>query len=72
MAFDPCYHKNCDDFANIHRLGIHEMGQNAGNALHFFSTLNNLRSFLLRPLNNEKIVITQNNEPEKSERYLKI
>jgi len=69
MAFDPCYHKNCDDFANIHRLGIHELAQNAANAIHFFSTLNNIRTFLQRPLSDEKVVLPQNYDvPEKKKK----
>jgi len=73
MAFDPCYHKNCDDFGNIHRLGIHEMAQAAAFTTHYLSTIQNIRTFLQRPLNNERIVLPKDfNVPERSDKFLKL
>jgi hypothetical protein len=48
--------------ANIHKLGVHELAGNAANAVHFFSTLSDIRGFLRRPLikSNNADIITSN------------
>jgi len=54
VAYDPCYHQRCDDFSNVHKLGIEEMAQSAANAVHFLGNLRGIREYLSRPLRNEK------------------
>jgi hypothetical protein len=73
MAFDPCYHQKCDDYGNIHRLGIHEMAQAAAFTTHFFTTHNNIRAFLQRPNKFEKIDLPKDfHVPERSDKFIKL
>ena len=50
IAFDPCYHQECDSVSNINRLGIEEMASNAANAIAYFATHPDLKGFLKRDL----------------------